>query len=102
MAFDWSAFGHALVSRGFLEGAWLTVSLTVVSLATAMVLGLGLALMGTSRLRAVRALAWVYFLVLVSLLMLVQAWVERRFRWTSAVPAKRRGFSAALGLGGAR
>ncbi|MBM9469521.1 amino acid ABC transporter permease [Nakamurella leprariae] len=33
--------------------------------------------------------ALVYYLVIVSLVMLLQSWIERRYRWTSTVPTRR-------------
>lgn len=77
MEFDPQLFWDALSSRTYAAGALLALGLTVLSLSAATVLGFVFALGRTSRLRAVRAGAWIYtwfFRATPTLLQLLFVW----------------------------
>jgi polar amino acid transport system permease protein len=62
MSFDWPFFWHSLTSPSgaFLEGLWLTITISVVSMVLALIFGLFIALMHRSRFTAVRMVAKFY------------------------------------------
>jgi polar amino acid transport system permease protein len=77
MQFDPNIFFDALTSQRFLHGALVTIGLTVAAIATAIVLGLPLALARESRFRAVRWAAATYiwfFRAVPTLLQLLFVW----------------------------
>ena len=74
---DVQIFLDALTSRALREGLVVTISLTVVSFALGLVIGLGVALLRDSRFRVVRAAAWTYiwvFRAIPTLVLLLFAW----------------------------
>jgi len=74
MNFDWSFFWHSLISpsSSFLDGLWLTITISVVSMMLGLVLGLFVALMHRSRFLAVRVLAKFYIWLIRGTPLLVQ------------------------------
>jgi len=75
--FDPSVFFNALTSPTFIQGAEITIALTVVSMAFGLALGLVIALMRSHPLRWLRWLAWAYiwiFLAIPTLLQLFFVW----------------------------
>ncbi|MFE6760235.1 amino acid ABC transporter permease [Streptomyces sp. NPDC057684] len=62
MTFDWSFFWHNLVSPdgAFLDGLWMTITISVVAMALGLVLGTVVALLHRSRFTAVRTFAKFY------------------------------------------
>lgn len=77
MDFQFDIFLEALTSKSLRDGAVITVALTIVSFVAGAVIGLVMALLRTSRFRAVRALAWVYiwvFRALPTLVILFIVW----------------------------
>src|SRR5204863_318838 len=99
-SFDTHIFWEALTSEPYWKGALLAIELTVVSLATACVLGFFISLhelLTASQVRAASDFRYVeaytaatlYYLVIVSVLMVVQAQLERRFTWKSAARRRR-------------
>jgi polar amino acid transport system permease protein len=100
--FHLDVFLEALGSRALREGAVITISLTIVSFVAGLGLGLVIALMRNSRLRALRGVAWGYvwlFRALPTLILLFYIW----YALPQLIPAlKGPGFlpfyAAALGL----
>ena len=77
MDFEPDVFLDALTSPTLLQGALVTVALTIVAFAGGLLLGLLIALMHDSRLRVVRAVAWTYvwiFRGLPALILLFMVW----------------------------
>ena len=77
---DLQIFLDALTSRALREGVIVTISLTVVSFALGLVIGLGVALLRDSRSRVLRAVAWTYvwlFRAIPTLVLLLFAWNAR-------------------------
>jgi His/Glu/Gln/Arg/opine family amino acid ABC transporter permease subunit len=77
LAFSGHIFWEALSSRPYWKGALVAISLTVVSMAAAIVLGFGLALARASRVRVVRAFVFGYhwiFRATPTLLQLLFVW----------------------------
>jgi polar amino acid transport system permease protein len=72
MTFDPSVFFDALTSKAFIEGAQLTIEVTIVAMIGGLALGLVLALMRSHRWRAIRWLAWAYIWVFRAVPTLVQ------------------------------
>ena len=60
MDFQPDVFLEALTSPTLLEGALITIALTIVGFAGGLLIGLLIALMHDSRLRVVRWIAWTY------------------------------------------
>src|SRR5437016_2704652 len=58
--FQWSVVGHYFTSSSILQGLWVTIELTVISMAIGVVLGVVLAVMRLSPVRIVSGAAWVY------------------------------------------
>lgn len=74
---DVQIFLDALTSRALREGLIITVTLTIVSFAIGLVIGLGVALLRDSRIGVVRAAAWTYiwvFRAIPTLLLLLFMW----------------------------
>ena len=74
---DVQIFLDALTSRALREGLVMTILLTIVSFGIGMALGLGVALLRSSRFRVVRAGAWTYiwvFRAMPTLLLLLFFW----------------------------
>jgi polar amino acid transport system permease protein len=70
-------FLEALTSQALLQGALVTVALTIVSFVGGLLIGLLIALMHESRLRVVRAIAWTYvwiFRAIPALILLFIVW----------------------------
>jgi polar amino acid transport system permease protein len=83
-SFDTHLFWEALTSDPYWKGALLAIGLTVVSLATAVVLGFALALGRGSRFRAVRAFVFFYnwlFRATPTLLQLIFIWYALPQLW---------------------
>jgi His/Glu/Gln/Arg/opine family amino acid ABC transporter permease subunit len=77
MAFDWNIFWDALISGAFARGAMLAIAVAAVSQATAVIIGLGVALLGRSPILLLRmiALGWVWlFRAVPTLLQLLFVW----------------------------
>jgi polar amino acid transport system permease protein len=77
MTFDMQTFWEALTSSAFLNGALITIALAAAAQATAVVLGLFLALGRDSRIGAVRWASWTYiwfFRAIPTLLQLLFVW----------------------------
>ena len=72
MNFDAKVFLDALTSPGFREGALVAIALTAAAQLTAVVIGLVLALMHESHVRALRAASWAYVWVFRAIPTLVQ------------------------------
>lgn len=74
MTFDWSYFWQSLLtpSPQFLNGLALTVIISVVAMAAALVLGLAIALMGRSRFLPLRIIASMYVWIIRGTPLLVQ------------------------------
>lgn len=72
MDFRPSVFFDALTSPAFIQGVELTIALTVVSVAAGFVLGLVLAVMRSSSLVVLRAVAWCYIWIFRAIPTLVQ------------------------------
>lgn len=74
MKFDWQYFWTNLLepSPAFLNGLYLTIIISVVSMALALVVGLGIALMGRSRFRLLRWFSKIYVWVIRGTPLLVQ------------------------------
>ncbi len=74
MTFDWTYFWGALLQPNgkFLDGLWLTIAISVVSMALALMLGLIIALMGRSRFVPLRILASLYIWIIRGTPLLVQ------------------------------
>lgn len=74
MQFDWSFLWHSLISPSgaFIDGLWLTITISVISMALGLVLGLIVALMRRSRFRLVRFLAKFYVWLIRGTPLLVQ------------------------------
>lgn len=66
MTFDWEFFWTSLLSPSdaFIDGLWMTISVSIVSMALALALGLVIALMRLSRFRAARAFAIFYIWII--------------------------------------
>src|SRR5439155_24944699 len=58
--FQWSVVGHYFTSSSILQGLWVTIELTVISMAIGVVLGVVLAVRRLSPVRIVSGAAWVY------------------------------------------
>ena len=74
---DVQIFLEALTSRALREGLVVTISLTLVSFAAGLVIGLVVALLRDSRFRLVRSAAWTYiwvFRAIPTLVLLLFAW----------------------------
>ena len=77
MDFQPDVFLEALTSPALLQGALITIALTIVAFAGGLVLGLLIALMHDSRFRVVRVIAWTYvwiFRALPALILLFMVW----------------------------
>jgi polar amino acid transport system permease protein len=77
MEFDWTIFWDALTSEAYARGAGIAISVAALSQATAVVVGLGIALLARSPFRALRlvALGWVWlFRAIPTLLQLLFVW----------------------------
>jgi polar amino acid transport system permease protein len=72
LRFDPSVFFGALTSPAFIEGARITILLTIVSMVGGLLLGLGIALLRTNRWAPVRSLAWAYIWIFRAIPTLVQ------------------------------
>jgi polar amino acid transport system permease protein len=75
--FDVEIFIVALTSRALREGVVMTIALTVVSFAVGILLGLGVALMRSSRNAVLRSIGWTYiwlFRALPTLILLFLVW----------------------------
>ena len=86
MTFDVDVFIAALFSRALQEGVVMTVSLTIVSFAFGLLIGLGVALMRGSRNPVLRGAGWTYiwlFRALPTLILLFLVW----FALPQLVPA---------------
>jgi His/Glu/Gln/Arg/opine family amino acid ABC transporter permease subunit len=86
--FDLDVFLQALTSRALREGVVVTISLTIVSFAAGVALGLVVALMRGSRFAALRAAGWTYtwiFRALPTLVLLFLVW----YALPQLVPALR-------------
>jgi polar amino acid transport system permease protein len=72
--FDWTFFWHNLISPNgaFIDGLWLTITISVVSMVLGLVLGLLIALMRRSRFLAVRMFAAFYIWLIRGTPLLVQ------------------------------
>ena len=75
MNFDGRVFLEALTSKSLINGAQITVSLTVVSFAIGVMIGLLVAVMRDSRLRLVRGFAWTYVWIFRGLPTLIQLFI---------------------------
>ena len=74
---DVQIFLDALTSRALREGLVVTITLTLVSVAAGLVIGLAVALLRDNRFRVVRAAAWTYiwvFRAIPTLVLLLFAW----------------------------
>lgn len=77
MDFQGQVFWEALTSKSLIDGAQITIALTVVSFALGLLIGLLVALMRDSRLRLVRGVAWTYIWIfrgIPTLIQLVIVW----------------------------
>lgn len=77
MSFDVDIFLAALTSRALREGVVMTIALTVVSFAVGILLGLGVALLRSSRNVVARSIGWTYiwlFRALPTLILLFLVW----------------------------
>ena len=77
MAFDWDIFFNALTSRAYAQGALIAIALAAASQASAVVIGLAIALLGRSPILLLRwfALGWVWlFRAVPTLLQLLFVW----------------------------
>ena len=77
MTFDWGIFWDALTSEAYARGAGLAIAVAALSQASAVLIGLGIALLGRSPLPPLRwfALAWVWvFRAIPTLLQLLFVW----------------------------
>ncbi|WP_336660369.1 amino acid ABC transporter permease [Leucobacter sp. USHLN153] len=74
MKFDWTYFWDALFTpnESFLNGLWLTISISVIAMALALILGLIIALMGRSRFIVLRIIASLYIWIIRGTPVLVQ------------------------------
>ena len=75
MNFEPDVFFEALTSKSLIDGAQLTVALTVVSFIAGIVIGLLVAFMRDSRLRIVRAIAWTYVWIFRGIPTLIQLFI---------------------------
>ena len=82
MPFDSKVFLNALTSQSLIQGAAMTIALTLVSFVFGLAIGLGVALVRDHRWRWVRALAWGYVWIFRAIPTLVQL----LFVW-NALPA---------------
>jgi polar amino acid transport system permease protein len=73
--FQWPVFWEALTSKSLINGAQITIALTVVSFAVGLLIGLGIAVMRDSRLRPVRAVAWTYIWIFRGIPTLIQLFI---------------------------
>ncbi len=72
MDFQGPVFLEALGSKALIQGAQLTIALTVVSFVPGIVIGLVVAILRDNRLRPMRALAWTYIWIFRAIPTLVQ------------------------------
>jgi polar amino acid transport system permease protein len=73
--FQGDVFLEALTSQSLIRGVQITVALTVVSFAAGLVIGLVLAVMRDSRLRALRWLSWTYIWIFRGIPTLIQLFI---------------------------
>jgi polar amino acid transport system permease protein len=73
--FQPDVFLEALTSKSLIDGALLTVELTVVSFVAGLLIGLLVAFMRDSRLRIVRAIAWTYVWIFRGIPTLIQLFI---------------------------
>ena len=77
MTFDWGIFADALTSKAYARGAMVAISVAALAQATAMIVGLVIALLGRSPILPLRlvALGWVWlFRAVPTLLQLLFVW----------------------------
>ena len=75
MNFEPDIFWQALTSRSLIEGAQLTVAVTLVSFVAGLIIGLLVALMRNSRNRVVRGIAWTYVWIFRGIPTLIQLFI---------------------------
>lgn len=75
MNFDGQVFLEALTSKSLINGAQITIALTIVAFALGLLIGLLVAVMRDSRLRLVRAVAWVYIWIFRGIPTLIQLFI---------------------------
>lgn len=75
MDFQGQVFWEALTSKSLIDGAQITIALTVVAFVLGLLIGLLVALMRNSRLRLVRGVAWTYIWIFRGIPTLIQLFI---------------------------